>query len=418
MLAHTPTILQAKKGSYEIAQGELARRHFNSSSVVMVDLSTMIQQRGTERLLPGTKAEGDFSVQIVGLDAALQSIAEGKPRAIFVDWQITLPPSFRADQEDKFQFAPEVSEEFQDNYLALMQTVATISKTIPVILLGDGTEDVRSKGTPVFPAVLPNAALVTCLLQRGELAPYVPFAPMGLSSVKLPAFTDEVISRLELQDRLSGAPSKWGLFQAQQSLKAGNHFWINYGFAPALLADGVFLTGLELKDPSTRSRLKDRIVVIADITVPRGDDKIELPVGPERDDRRLGSGGFAHACALLTRTESPIYALPEGCPEIIITLIANILVGLCTIGLGSWTAKFVQEALKERVELLFELFAFIGVSLIVLLCLPAWFARHDLLVIQTQGFLICRFLDLLGIVLVTLWGIRGVFRLPKKKSQE
>jgi hypothetical protein len=411
LLSETNLLKEAKEAGYVAAQKELASAKHETGDVVLVDLSTLISRRSSDPLVPGSNTDFELSDQYVGLKSVLKDLSSAKPKAIFIDWVVTMPEAFRKKNSKEFAFATNVSPDLQRSYRELFEYISKLDIQPQVMILGDEVEEIRAKKQQVFPKELTDFSLVSGALSQGEWNRFVPYSPMQSMSLNhIPSFTDAIISGYMLKDKVVENPRKNLFFNAVAEEHGKKKFWIDFGYAPTLLRNAISKMPVDLKiTDDWKAKIKGKIVILADISEPHEMDRFDFPLSREilvmnrlgeKTQIRQGGGGVVHGCALLTRIKDPLYALEDGVPEWIVFGVVNITIAMLAWLFGVIAARWVSEPKKESVESLFDLIFIIGFSFVTILWIPSWLARSRLLVPQIETFLVTRFLDIILIVIV------------------
>jgi hypothetical protein len=116
-----------------------------------------------------------------------------------------------------------------------------------------------------------------------------------------------------------------------------------------------------------------------------------------------GSGGLAQACALLTRTKGPLYALPDGLPSVLFFVVLNILVALVAWLLSGFLSAMGRAPLETVKEVGVELFVLVAVTALVLLYGIDLMARFRVVIPQIEGYLVTRSLDTVLLAITLFW---------------
>jgi hypothetical protein len=415
---------EANRTAFAAVQKRLGDDDRDTQSVAIVDLSFAIGHRdkapitvgetlpdGSVLPSPGQEAYGR---QIESLTELLEALGSHKPKAIFVDWQTTAPTELWDAQNERWREG--VSPEFKEAYARLLSTMDSLSPTCQVFVAGDLVQDLIAARLKTAPGRRYDIALVRSELPKTEWYPYFPLAQIQAGSGKsLPSVTDRIIAFDELEDRVSQRPTKWGLFEASTSLEGMEGFWIDYGYVPSLVREALYLNLTEWTDPNRAADLTERIggkvVFVTDLTDPQGEDAISIPVRPESlivplaegmEVEARGSGGIAHACAFLTRTQGPLYALPAGPKEYVFFGVINILIALVAWLLSSFIGAIRQTDLESRQEVGLELFLLISLTIAIGWRALDWMADTSIVIPQIEGFLVTRFVDTVLLV-PALW---------------
>lgn len=424
LLNNVPLLEEANRAALTAVQKRLGAVERNTRSLTLVDLSSAIGLRKDVPIAPGetlpdgtvlpTPGQVEFQLQLECLMELLAAVAAHRPMAIFVDWQTTAPRALW--DEVKGAWRPGTHPEFQETFARFQAKLDALAEFCPVFFVGDLLEDVVRARRKTAPGKRHDVALLSSELPKTDWYPYFPLATIQSGSgMRLPSLTDGLISFLELEDKVMRRPTKWGLFEATITVGNKPRFWIDYGFAPSLARNALFLDNTEWTDPSlpkeVTGRLAGNVVFIADLTRPDPNDTIPLPLDPEQMQvpvpagvalEVVGSGGMAQACAFLTRTQEPLYALPSGPAETVLFAILNIAIAAAVWAASALLASVGRSGWNKSAEMGLELILLVGVTLLLSWYSVAWMADSRIMVPQVEGFLVTRFADtiLLGVFLV------------------
>ena len=269
------------------------------------------------------------------------------------------------------------------------------------MVVGDQVERTKAEGFVVLPFNLGEHVLVSAGLgylegvdwrttrEAPRLSPVQP-----LAGKRLPSFTDAVISHFDEPDLVREQPRRWLLFSATRLVHNERCFWIDYGYAQDLLDKSVRWSFRDTINDDIRKKLRGKVVILLDLQRPvRTDDK-EIPV----KTRHQYGAGIGHACAYLTRTRQPLYALPEGWPEWVLFGGSGVILSLGTSFFSGWASRPFRKSRRLRVAVAVELLGLVGILIAAVIWAPRFLASQHLLVPQLSTFVALRSLDLIGVI--------------------
>ncbi len=167
-LGGTAVLREANNAGYVLAQRQLASMRRDTSSVVLVDLSSTIEHRGGgKKVLPGSPEESELTKSFMAFEMVLKDIAAAKPSAIFIDWSLALTPEMRKPGAKLFAFHPNSQKGFREAYSQFFDTVAQIQSSIPIYIVGDTAESTRAEGGVVLPRAMRDFTLVSSWMEKG-----------------------------------------------------------------------------------------------------------------------------------------------------------------------------------------------------------------------------------------------------------
>lgn len=419
----SPLLQAANRAVVMGVQDRLGNMSRDTSSVTMVDLSTAIGLRPDrpialgEVLPDGTviadQSQLDFLYQVECLIETLEGVRRHKPKAIFVDWQATAPLALWDPVSGRWRRG--THPDFVDAFSRLLDKVDEISVDSPVFIVGDLMQEVVASRLSTGPGRRFDVTLLSSALISSSDSSLFPLAPIQeASGTRMPSVTDGLVRFLDLEDKVASRPSKWGLFNAVINLGQKEAFWIDYGFVPDLVDNALYLNNTDWSDPmlskSLGDRLAGKIVVIADMSQPHASDVMQIPVRPERLVARTpqgtvevkGSGGIAHAAALLTRIQSPLYALPGGWQESVLFAVVNVLIAVVVWIVSALLGGLFPTSWGDASEGGLELLLLVATTFAFAFWAFDWMARSRVMIPQVEGFLVTRFVDtmLLGAGLI------------------
>ena len=443
LFQNTPLLQGANLNVYTVIQKRLGQMEKQTERLILIDLSSVLWLRRDEPITPGevqpsgevapSRSQEEFRLQIVGLTELLEIIGSFKPRAIFVDWQVTIPRALW--DAEKGDWASGVSEQFKQDYERFLDTMERLgTQGCEVFIEGSLVADLYAAGLPTAPGRRRDRLLLESTLPRIGWGSYYPLAVMRKGSLyQLPAVTDGLIDALRkdeaarpIEDLIAKAPVKWGVFHATVTVGDQECFWIDYGYAVPLVREALYLDLVRYRAAESQAMLAEKlagkIVFLVDLTKPEGEDSITVPVSPTHpsnlrsdgssyaitDERR--SGGLAQACAFLTRTQAPLYALSDGWTATFFFISVNVGIALLAWLLSGLFVSLLRTNLDTPLEAAAELVALILVTVLVLLYGIELMARARIMIPQIEGYLVTRIVDTLLLPIVLLIHIRKTTR--------
>jgi hypothetical protein len=415
-LKDVPLLQAANRTIMAEVQKRLGDDERDTRLLTLIDLSSAIGHREDisitlgeigpdEEVLP-SQSQVDFQLQLESLIELLRAVGLQKPRAIFVDWQTTAPRALW--DPAKGALKPGVHAGFKDAFARFHATMDDLAETSPVFLVGDLMQDVVRVRQKTSPGNRHDNSLLSSELSDTEWYPYYPLAPMqSRSGSRLPSVTDGLIVFFELEDKVKAQPSKgFGLFEAMADINGQTGYWIDYGFAPSLVQNAIYLNNTEWTDPGLSKQLAERmsgkLVFIVDLTQPHIKDVIAVPARKEKlrvalpDGKEVevrGSGGLVHACAFLTRTQEPLYAMPSGPKEMLLISLLSIAIAVVVWVISAIAATVSPKRWSKAGETGVELILLVAVTLFFVWFSIDWMAKSRVIIPQMQGFLVTRFVD-------------------------
>ncbi len=387
------------------ARLQTAAKGWDESDVILLDLASLIGPRPTQPSLEATPASSpnELAPQWVALKNVIEELEAAQPRSVLIDWELGLGPSFVRRDGPKFRFQDAVPEETRSAYLQLCRALSKANTKLPVLFIADDAADRIGKSEDAFP--LPDLALTAVASTHfvANIGPYVGMAPYGKSGLPL-ATSPRTLAKLTLSNRLTARPVKLGLFHGLTEHDGESSYWINEGFLPNLITTSVSASLYDpkrsLSSSTIQDRLRNKVVILTDVMSQTG-DVLTVPLPDElRFDSLDGaksvtaaSGGTLTACALLTLSNRPLYALPHGLVDWLFSWLSSLFFLGVSSSIGWVRTKGHhgdhQELERHWIELVVML-----VSVVAMLSL-AWAVPWTyILFLGLPIWILTRFLDL------------------------
>lgn len=379
-------------------QGAAEKTKIASLPVVLVDLSKLIpKRRDVDPVVGDPKDDEELATQWVGLADIVRNLTQMEPKAMVIDWELGLPDEYVKPTAGGFAYSDRVSKEAREEYDELMRALieANNPKT-KTYFVADNVSSRLAKMSSVFPNDQLVKMAVRSEVPGDSIGPYRSFAyHSNPKTGQLPYLVDAVITGLSEPDALD-RPSRYLLFDAYRKTKQGSpkEYWVNYAFLPQLEKFAIRANAIELFTYS--SSLKDKIVILADVSKPAADDSFKLPLGNPQDGNDRFSGGLQHASALLTRTVNPVFAPKGHLAELVICFGLSFFVLMAGSVIGAFAIRASKvaehsdrgELIRVPIELLIQTASIVGV-----IYFSSRVAEHHILWSEAPSVAISRYAD-------------------------
>ncbi len=432
LLERTPAYRHFQEAGYKSAQAALMQSLPETNAplpVVVLDLSALIQRRQAPHR-PGLEEDDtDLAKEWSALSSVLQDIQAAHPRALFIDWELALPDSCVQVKPGGKDLNLSLHTDAQLAYRQLMDALAEMdAKTCPVLAIGRNGSPRFRKGQPVFPLPASSLMAVSPVLLRD---PHLVYASMAALKDEngLPGAPDAVLQRIQEPAFVPGSQkqrsmesasesendTRFGFFHSRQESEQihAQAYWINYAYLRPLLKQTISVPPVQLsRDAAIQQQLRNRIVVLADVTEPHFTDVFPLPL--DLEEAKIGlagqahplsvySGGLAHACTILTRMNQPLYAAPEGLTWLALLFAFNFGVSLIALIVSLRFAGLHDHGHEMELRR-------VAIDLILVFASGAflvWFNSHTaetrILLPEYAPMLVTRLLELLAVIGLILW---------------
>lgn len=389
--------------------GALAARQQTKSDVVMLDMSTFVEQAQSQD--PQTADDPDWNRVARNwrnTAAVVKGLARAGAKAVVLDYDLALSdyylaPRSKSLQADPFFDVDAISEPARNEYIRLMKTLDEVDRSGTVVAFGADGMNARNEAVVQRPfATVGLERMAGTLAAPGKtVGDY--FATSYASrdrNTSLPSLSD-IVSR-RLGDKLK-SPSPWpGMSpyaieieeeEAQRGDESWRQFWVDFGLVSLRPVD--FAGVGDLGDAELSRQVNGKAVVVGDIERRETQDVAIMP------KQGIAAGCFHHASAIATRVFNPIYAPATMWVEGTYLFLASLILGYSSLGLALGITRLFRIGEYTRAAEWIDVVCECAV-LTLTLCGAYWLITHlsvhRLLLPMLTILLIVRFVELVVLV--------------------